>query len=266
MKISKFIWTLTISIVLINIFLFITRIGGEPVQLITGDLLPVLCSFMAIIGLFSAFTSFKTWDQAKVSWMLLLTGIFSWFIAEAIYFFFEVIKKYNMEELYPSAADVFWLFGYIPLFTGMILLIIGYKKSGLTFGPWKSRLLLIGFLFLIITGGLIIKLLIPIIKDTETPPLGKFVYLFYPIGDLCLLLPVGLLAYITSLFGKGVFSRPWQYITLGFLLFAISDILYSYLSWLSLYKAGSVTDFGWNIGYLLVAIAGFYQNKLVRSA
>jgi hypothetical protein len=266
MNISKWIWAFVAVILAVNLMVYVTGAGGEQNLVIAGDIFPVICSLFAVIGLYTAFSSFESYDLAKVSWMLLLLGTLLFFLAESTYFVEEVVMKYNMDEYFPSIADAIWFAGYIPLILGLYVLIYGYVTSGLPLGNLKLFLIPIGIAFILMAGGLCHFLLLPIMNDQETSGLAKFSYLFYPTGDLFLILPSLILAYITSLFAGGLFSKPWKFIVIGFIVMTGADILYSYLSWNDNYQTGNIIDIAWNSSYLLLAIGGFYQSMVVRSA
>jgi diguanylate cyclase (GGDEF)-like protein len=76
-----------------------------------------------------------------------------------------------------------------------------------------------------------------------------FFSIFYPVGDLALLL-IALITLIT----KG-FHAPLALCTLGVFLFALSDTYYLWLSINNKYAFGSVADAGWLIAISLIAIA-----------
>lgn len=124
---------------------------------------------------------------------------------------------------------------------------------------------LISFTLIVIFAIVIYYLLIPMINDDETDFLAKFFYVYYPVADVFTLIPAFILIYITSLMGKGIFSKPWKYLALGFLCFSFADLLYSYLSWMEKYKSGHIIDIAWHAGYLLIGLAGLYQMNLIQS-
>jgi uncharacterized membrane protein YhhN len=186
-----------------------------------------------------------------------------YFIAESIYAILEIGFGMDMNTNYPSLADFFWCGAYIPLFAGLVLMIIGYLKSGFPMGSSKVRIFL-SLAILVIASVVYFFILVPIIRDDETSVLAKFFDLFYPIADVLIVIPVLLIAYITSLFGKGAVSKPWKYLTIGFIGFSIADLLYSYLSWEDLYGNGNLIDLAWNFGYLAIGVAGLKQGELMK--
>ena len=261
---SKKLWILIGLLIIANIIYYIGQWGGETYVLYISDILPVICSFISILCLFYAFSGFKTFDFTKTAWLMILIGIFLFFLAETTYAIEEIALKWDMNEVYPSIADIFWCTAYIPMVIGLGMMFYGYKKSGFPMG--NSKLYnAFSILFFLFAVTVIYFLLIPIIKDPETDFITKFFYLFYPIADLLLVIPAVILMYITSLFGIGSISKPWKYLAFGFILFTIADLLYSYLGWLDLYGNGNLIDVAWHAGYLLIGLAGLYQRELIES-
>jgi hypothetical protein len=264
MKKPKNLWIAIISLITANVVLFIIKPGGDLTLTIISDLFPVICSIIAGYYLFIAVRSFKEFDFTKISWGLILVSILIFILAETTYGFLEVGLGYDMDEEFPTIADYIWVIGYIPMFAGLLMMFIGYKKSGLPMGKPKV-LALVSILIFLISAVVIYFIMVPIITDQETALSDKIFYLFYPIADILIVIPAALLVYITSLFGGGIIARPWKYLTYGFILFTFSDLIYSYLDWMGLYGGGNWIDIGWNLGYLLFAIAGLYQYQMVKS-
>jgi diguanylate cyclase len=264
MKKPNSLWIITAAIIVINFIVYLFKPGGDIFLRYVSDLLPVLCSFITIICLLLAIKGFRKFDYTKLSWISILIGIILFFLAESAYAILEIYAKRDMGKNFPSYADFFWCAAYIPFFIGLTMMFIGYKKSGLPMGQ-PALYLAVGFTIFLIALIVVFFLLIPVITDPETSQIDKVFYLFYPIADLLIVLPAAILIYITSLFGSAVITKPWKFLTLGFILFTISDLLYSYLDWMGLYGNGNLIDLGWNAGYLLVGIAGLYQYQMVKS-
>jgi uncharacterized membrane protein YhhN len=75
------------------------------------------------------------------------------------------------------------------------------------------------------------------------------------------------LAFIATLslltLGQGLLGRPWQYIVVGLLLFALSDLIYVYGEWNEMYATGSnvlsgITDTVYLAAYM-VTISGAHR-------
>lgn len=264
MKKSKLLWILSITLIIINLIWYTTRLGGDNVLTIVGDTLPVICSFISAICLYLAVKGFQQLDFTKKAWLLIFIGISLSFIAELLYSIFEVGMGKDMNEYFPSLADYFWCAGYIPMFIGLLTMFIGYKKSGFPMGN-KMVYLLLSFVYLILFIAVSYFLLYNMIVDEESSGIQKFFNLFYPVADTFLVIPAFILMYITSLFGGGSISKPWKYLALGYICFTFADLIYGYLNWQGKYESGNFIDIAWHIGYLLIGLAGLYQRELIDS-
>ena len=264
MKKSKILWITMGVLLLINIVVYLTHLGGDTFLLYVSDSFPIVCALISSICLLLAVKGFKEFDYTKKAWLMIFIGITLYFFAETVYGILEVVLKKDMNSNFPSIADYIWCIGYIPLFIGLAMMFKGYRKSGFPMGNTKDYTIL-SVLFIIFALIIIYFVLIPIIEDPETSFIEKFFYLFYPIADVFLVVPAILLMYITSLFGKGTISKPWKYLSFGFICFTVADLIYSYLSWEDLYGSGNLIDVAWHAGYLLIGLAGLYQKELVDS-
>ncbi|MFN8255815.1 MAG: hypothetical protein U0W24_09020 [Bacteroidales bacterium] len=255
-------WILIVLIISLNIVGYTVNWGDAESLQIFSDVLPIICSFIAVVFLIDTFKQFKQNDIAKKAWFLILTGVLMFFLAETTYSVLEFVFKIDMNENFPTYADIFWCIGYLPMIAGITMMFYGYKKSGLPFGDLMLYLFFSLF-FLIIAIVVINFLLIPILRDEDTSDLAKLVYLYYPVADLILVLPSIILMYITSLFGPGRISIPWRYLSMGFMLITVSDLMYSYLGWRDFYGNGNLIDVGWHLGYLLIGMAGCQQKRIM---
>ncbi|MBN2484712.1 MAG: hypothetical protein JXB34_01940 [Bacteroidales bacterium] len=264
MKKTKKLWLFIVAFFVVNLTIVTTKMGGDRFLQYVSDLFPVLCSLVAVIALFDSLRSFKLFDFTKKAWIFILVGMIFYFVAESVYALLDLAMGYDMNETFPSVADIFWCTGYIPLLWGLLMMFTGYAKSGLPMGSTKLYFV-IGAIIMGVTAFVVYYVLMPISADPETSGLQFVFSMFYPIADVLVVIPALVLMYITSLFGKGTISRPWKYLALGFLLFTVADLLYSYMLWQDLYDSGSYIDIAWNLGYLFIALAALYQKELVES-
>jgi hypothetical protein len=264
MKKSKILILFTAIIIPLNLLLYLLIPDGSDALMWVSDLLPVLCSLIAVICMVVAFKSFASFDQTKLSWMLILIGMTLNFLGESTYAFLEIFVQMDMNETFPTLADIFWCNGYLPLITGMMLLFFAYKKSGFPMGN-VNLYLIFAIVFVIVVCSVFYYLLIPVMEDDETNVMAKIFYFFYPVADLFLVIPAVLLMYITSLFGTGIISKPLRFLAIGFVCFTVADLLFSVLSWQDLYGNGNPIDLAWNFGYLSIGLAALYQKELIDS-
>lgn len=264
MKNSDKLLIFTVVLLLVNVFVYTTKVGGEEFLAYFSDGLPVVCSIITAFCLLSVVREFRHSDSSRTFWILFFSGITMYFIAETTYAILEIGFGMDMNTNYPSLADFFWCGGYIPFFAGLIMMILGYWRSGFPLGSRRVHIFLT-VAIIVISSVVSYFILFPIISDEETTILAKFFYLFYPVADVLIVIPVLLIAYITSLFGKGAVSKPWKYLAIGFIGFSIADLLYSYLSWEDMYGNGNLIDLAWNFGYMAIGVAGLKQRELMKS-
>ena len=78
------------------------------------------------------------------------------------------------------------------------------------------------------------------------------VTLLYMFGDPILL---GSVVLIASTLTRTAEVRAWWLVSVGFLLFYIANVMYTYLVLVGSYMSGNVVDIGWVLGFGLVGVA-----------
>ncbi len=252
---------LIISLAIVYLF----RLGGESFNVMAGDITTIIISGLCALMLLAAVKCFNAWDSAKFTWLMLLLGSLLFCVAECIYFYLEVILKYNADALSPSAADIFYFGAYLFFIAGLLIFIIQYIRSGFPLGTWLRYLIPAVILIAIIAGAVYGTILRIIIGDKETELLAKLVYSYYPVSDMIVIFCSLIVIYLTALLGKGSLSRPWRMITLGFIIMAVADITYAYLDWRGLYETGNLIDILWLVSYWIIGLSGISQKKIMES-
>jgi hypothetical protein len=252
------------AILTANLIFYVLKPGGETVLAVVSNILPVACSLIALICLSAAVASFKKFDRTKLAWIFLLACIALDAVAETSYAWMELGMGLDMNENFPSFADAFWISAYLPLFAFLILALRNYLNSGLPLGG-KARYAAAIIIVAAIGAAVTAFVLLPILKDDEVGMMAKAFSAAYPIADILVLIPAAVLVLITLQFGSGAVVEPWLLITLGFLGWCVSDLLYNVLVWQNLYGSGNFIDLGWNLSYLLLGAAGLSQKSLMES-
>jgi hypothetical protein len=258
---TQAMWLVTISLMVINFVFYKFRIGGESILAIVSDLLPVVCGLFAAGALFRVTFYLKTWELTKVAWLMLAFGFLFWWLGECTYAVIDLMM--NTQPGVPSLADAFWFCGIFPILTALILFIVGYHRTGLIIGHWSKYVFICG-LISVVQIILMARFFMPIIYDPKYNFMEKLFTLIYPAADLAILLLAFVLVLITSVLGKGLLSKPWKYLVIGFVMLSVGDILYSYANWTGEYGTGSYLDMLWNGGYLFIALSAFYQKDLME--
>lgn len=253
-------WSVLILSMFLNVFLYHQKLS-EHSQLLIRNITLVVSSLFAAGALLRTSLYLKSWDTAKKAWTLLAIGFIFWFYKEIYQAVIELGFGYTLAI--PSWSDMGWFGGFIPVFLSLLLLLYGYHKTGFLYGHWLKYAFLISMISLL-EILLMYKLLIHILYCPTISLLHKSVLLMYPLSDLALLAVTFFLVLITSVLGKGLLSRPWKYLAIGFVLLSVSDILYSYYCWFNLYSIGSAVDIMKTSGYLFIALSAFYQKDLME--
>jgi hypothetical protein len=213
----------------------------------------------------AAFFAWQVWrglnerNSARQTWGLMVLGFALWAIAEALW----MVLTYLYEEVpYPSVADLIWMPGY-PLI--MLAAVLRYRALKIQINPRILQLSALFFLAVaVVVGTVVIQ---PILSEfTESDIITALLSIGYPIGDLLILLSVGLLVLT---FSGGRFSGPWGMIAAGLFALAFSDILFVHAEWFGYYYPdGKVTwgsvavDTTYMLAYMLIAV-GIYSTRIV---
>ncbi len=159
-------------------------------------------------------------SQNRVLWTGLAIGWVLWTIAE---FWWGIASIIGQKVPYPSWADFFWLAGYVPMFIALWTRIRSLPRSITPLqqaGIWVSVLLSLGWTIWFV--------LLPIVRYNDpSVVLESVLNLLYPLVDLFLLI---LILRIFFTYQQGIIGRAWGWLSLGFVLHSISNLVFSYAS------------------------------------
>jgi hypothetical protein len=237
------------------------RVGGNAFISNLNNILTIPLTLGVVL------LAFQTWRQAnarvqnRLLWPGLAIGWTIWTVAE----FWWAIADIAGEEIpYPSGADFFWLAGYIPMFValwGRFRSLPHNRTAAQSAGIWASVILS--------TGWTIFFVLIPIMRDNDPSDiLMSALNIIYPLVDLVLLVPV---LQILFAYQQGMYGRAWFWLSAGFVLHSLSNLLFSYATTLDLYypdgQANLLSTVGidvpYNLSYLLWLI-GLYIVRTIQ--
>ncbi|MEJ5201456.1 MAG: hypothetical protein WHV66_04410 [Anaerolineales bacterium] len=139
-------------------------------------------------------------------------------IAEIWWFTADIL----LQELpFPSGADFFWVAAYIPIIAALATRSSSLPKSLSLYQ--QISIWILGLVYTGITGFFVLRPAVAnFVSDTM---LGGFVSVFYPLADITLFA-----LSLRTLFSyrQGLYGRAWTWISAGFALFAVSDLLFGY--------------------------------------
>jgi diguanylate cyclase (GGDEF)-like protein len=183
--------------------------------------------------------------KRSTGWLLIAVGQACWSLGSVYYSVF----LWTADPMpFPSLADAGWIAFYVPTFVGIIL--IAQHRAG---GRSAASLLdgVIGALAIAGAGAAIA--FGAILSATSGSQLAIATNLAYPLGDLALL------ALIVAALGSSGWrlDRRWAVLSLGLVLFAVTDTLYVFMIAEGTYQTGTLIDAGWVLASTITAVAAW---------
>ncbi len=212
----------------------------------------------AVFSLRSA-SQFSKRDAARWPWMLLGSSFALWTAGYVILMFYPFVL--DIRTPLPSAADLPFLLGYVPLFVGLVRFISVYRGSGLPVGSARQHLRIA------IGSGAVLAILSyvllgPIARaDLSWPQL--FINLAYPVMDLVALVPMIVMIRIVFAFRPGSVWAVWAALFLGFIGLAIADSVTAYLGPSEAAAMDPGLHLTYLLGYFFVACGARLQYELL---
>jgi diguanylate cyclase len=252
---------LIVYVVLIHLQPLRDLIGGDVPATWIYDLGNVVLAWGAAgISLMLA-GSFSKGEVLRRIWLLLGVGLLLWGTGEFVWALYELVLGIDP---YPSAADVMYILGYIPLLAGMYL-----RFQSLQTTPERYYLITAIIIFLILVAIAWIFVFQPILFDPEIEPIERIVGILYPVGDL--FISLGVITIVLVLTG-GQLSRSWLIIAAGFLINAFADLFYTYADWQGLMPGGLdpltpiaiIANISYFISYVVICLGLLFQARLQK--
>lgn len=252
---------LMVFVVLLHLPAVRTLIGGDVPATWIYDIGNVVLAWGGAGISFMLAGSFSKGEVLRRIWLLLGIGLLLWGGGEFTFALYELVL---LQDPYPSAADVMYILGFIPLLAGMYL-----RLQSLQTTPERYYLITAIVIFLILVGIAWVLVFQPIISDTEITPLERTVGILYPVGDLFIAL--GVITIVLVLTG-GQLSRSWLVIAAGFLINAFADLFYTYADWQGLMSAAdepmntvaAIANISYFISYVVIDLGLVLQAKLQK--
>ena len=246
---------ITILIIATTLFLsaiYLVNPFAYPMDVFNDLSLIVLALAAALAVAYTALSAYGWKTLSGKIWFYIALGCLLWALGDIGWAVYELIL--GIETPYPSFADVIWLLAY-PFF--WFALVKEYRL--LEAAPSKSA----SIIFLAIFGALCWYIWSFVIGPMAEYPIGpdftfeqKFVSILYPSLDLVLIFFTGL---IFIKFRRGARISPaWFFLLLAFLVSALADTWFMYLTWNFLYTSSHPVNLLYHASYLLFIIAAYY--------
>ena len=177
-------------------------------------------------------------------WFCFTLGTGLWFLADltwAIYYF-----VLNVPVPYPSAADFFYLGGYLPMIAGLLFYLSTFRRA------LSGKRLLAAFAAVAAAVVLAMGVVLPMELSQSLSAAQLIADLEYPILDLVL---VSLTILLLTIFTGGSISKWWHLFGIASTLYVIGDEYFLYLVASGTYYNGSLDDLLFVLGYFTFALA-----------
>lgn len=252
-----------LAFVFIYIVINLARIGGDAFIIELNNLIVLPLALGAMVMTFVVLRTLKAKSQTFWLWFGMACSFTLWAVAE---FWWGIASTVIGEELpTPSAADIFWLVGYIPMYIALGIRIHTMPKS-----INAAKQVGVGILCLAIVALSALFILNPLLQaGNPLANLGNLINFLYPVADLVLMI------FVLQMFFSyqhGMYGRTWRWLSLGFFLFVLGDLVYAYAYTAGLYYPdGQVnlistlgSDVPYNLSDLASMIGIYFMLKLHR--
>jgi hypothetical protein len=237
--------------------LYLWQPGGSEVLLILTHASFAASALLASILTLKASRMFEPGVASRHVWLFFGAGMTVLTISEILWILYYVLSQ---PISYPSAIDVSWAIGFIPI---LVSLVLQYRALNVQLSRRRKLLVLAAYLgVLFVMLALLLESILS--HPGEVAVIQLLVGAYYLVGSL----GVAFIATLSLMFlGGGLVARPWVYMVISILLFAIAGLAFSYGTWTSTFVTGgnflsAVSDVSYLAGYLLAAAGGYTQLTL----
>jgi hypothetical protein len=237
--------------------LYLWQPGGATLLLIVTHVLFATFALLASLLALKASRMFEPGVASRRVWLFFGAGMTALTLSEVMWIVYYMVGQ---PIPYPSIVDVSWGIGFIAVLASLVL---QYRALDVQISRRRKLQVLavyLGVLFVILSVSLSHILSSP----GEVAVMQLLVSAYYLVGDL----GAAFLATLTLVyFGRGLVGRPWRYMLLSILLFAVGGLAFSYGTWTSTYATGSnflsgLSDVSYLAAYMLAAAGGYSQLTL----
>jgi hypothetical protein len=253
-----FVGLLVLAMLVTDIFI----IGGDAFIFTYHSALNAPFAIIVAISAYAVWRRMSPDSPRRQLWAGLVLGWATWAVAETIWALFSVIGQ---EVPYPSPADLFWVFGYVPMGIGLLARI-----RTTPFKPTRSQWFVIWGVSALTVLVTFIFVFIPILQAFDPGLLVESVLnIIYPLADLFLLIVVWWMFFA---YEKGDYGFSWRLLTIGFILMTFSDLFFTYADWQGFYYPDMqanlisrlVIDFPYTVSYLVWFLSIYALGILLR--
>jgi diguanylate cyclase (GGDEF)-like protein len=190
--------------------------------------------------------------RTPLTWWLLASGQLLFVVGDLL---FDLHERVWEIDAFPSAADGFYLAGYLPLAVGLLLLIRART-------PGRDRASLIDATIVATGLGLLswVFLMKPAATDSSLSLVGRIISVAYPAADVLLLALVARL-----LVGAGARNTAFRLLAGSILVMLVGDVGFAVLSYADAFTPNNAVNITWLLAYALFGAAALHPSMVALS-
>ncbi|HLI60940.1 MAG TPA: GGDEF domain-containing protein [Solirubrobacteraceae bacterium] len=189
----------------------------------------------------------------RLAWALIAFGVLTWSCGDLVWTLW-------LDDLrnppFPSIADPLYLAMYPAMYVGFVLLIRA-ERGRFRVEQWLDGVV-VGLAPAALGAGLILP---TVLHESQGRFLDDVINLAYPLGDLLLLVFVGVSFALSSWRP----DRRWAFLGAAMIVSGIADLVFTYAEAKGTYVAGGILDTGWPAAMALVATASCQPARARRT-
>jgi len=226
------------------------RVGGDRATIAVDDIGEAVAALVAAGS--CGYAAMRTSRRTRIAWSLFALSALSWGIGEVIWSINEVGRGIQLP--YPSFADAGFLLA-VPLAVAGVFAFTSAPSRLATRGEAMLAGAIIGLSLLFVAWALGLG---QVYATSGSTPAAQLIGLAYPVGDV---ITITVLVLALRRAHRTELGRLFLLLG-GLAAAAFADSSFAYLTANGTFGAiGSVTDSGWVVGYLLIALAPLWPTR-----
>ena len=244
------------AIILVAFALAVARVPDPTARSYLPDWGTTVMGFVTAGFILRTALMYKPGEKPRRQWILIGTAVVLWSFGDGIYALIESLA-HDLPAM-PGPQDVFYVAGYVVILIALLMIAYSYRR--LVDMRWP--VFVAGGITAAMVGVLWLGVLRPSLETTSNFA-QRVILASYPLAVTVLALgPVILVLVTITRLGTGRLAWPWWFGAAGAGTVAISEAAYSYLNFHTGYTSGSIIDYGWMLGYLLILIATLLERDV----
>lgn len=248
---SKTRQALIFSLLAVGLIILFANLVGKEATTITANLLYVPVTISLVILSIIVAIRFRGKSMHGIAWFMFALCASSWLVAEHIWIVEELVYH---ENPFPSAADIFYVAGYVFLF----LFSINYLRIVKNAITRKTILLALS----VSTSLLIPSIYMTLYTNSDVKGFALALAFSYPVLDAIVLVPA-MMGVI--LFFRGEVNLLWTMMSFAIISFIVGDTGFLITQMNNSYYTGHPIEIMYYWSYILFSFGVYSHIKIFRT-